>query len=70
MERRTRQCMAFFDVSIGSIKHARAFLRMTEPQKWSVDRIKDILITPWALHEPDALKVMHYKPQAGVGLVP
>ena len=50
-----------YDRSMGVVRYTRILLRMLEPQKWCVDVVKDMLTTPWALREPDALGVIHHK---------
>ena len=47
--------------SMGVVRYARTLLRMPEPQKWAVDMIRDMLTTPWALHESEAPGIIHHK---------
>ena len=45
IERRTGQYMVY-DTGLSVIRHARTLVQMFEPQKWWIDRIKEMLTTP------------------------
>ena len=49
-----------YDGSMGGVRYARTPLHMPEPQKWSVDAVKDMLTTLWALHGSEASGVIQH----------
>ena len=44
------------------IKHARTLLRMPEPQKWSLEAIRAVAATLWAIREAQKPGVIHHDP--------
>ena len=60
VERRTGQYMVY-DTTLKGLRYARTLMRMPEPQKWSIDQVRDMLITPWAVHEATEPHVIHQR---------
>ena len=60
-DKRTGQYVVF-DQDLGGIKHARTIMRVPEPQKWSLDRIKEVSATPYSTHVPDVPEVTFREP--------
>ena len=62
-ERRTGQ-YTLYDKTMGGVKAARTILRMPEPQQWSLDMVKELEATPWAVVDSKLPEVIHHQPAA------
>ena len=60
VEHRTGQYVVH-DHESQTIRHARTIAQVSEPMKWSVDRIKEMVTTPLIAHEPTEPVVIDYK---------
>ena len=50
-----------YDNNMGGVRYAQTLLRLPEPQKWSIDDIKNVLTTPRAIHESEGPEVIHHE---------
>ena len=53
LDRKTGQYIVF-DKQLGGIRHARTVMPMPQSQQWSIERLQEIDITPWAKFEGPA----------------
>ena len=58
-----------YDASLSAIRYACIIAQMFEPKKWSVDRIKEIMTTPWALHDTEAPGVFYREQIADIDTI-
>ena len=64
LDRRTGQ-HALFDRDAHGMRHARSIMRFPEPQQWSLERIREVAITPWKAHEPETPVIVQADVPAG-----
>ena len=51
-----------YDHKMKAVHHARTIAQVPVPMKWSVERIQEMLTTPWKSHEPIGPGVIHHQP--------
>ena len=51
-----------YDHNSETIRHARTIAQVPAPMKWSIERVKEMLATPWKSREPTEPGVISHQP--------
>ena len=52
------------DPAMGGLRFARTVISMPQPQRWSIERVRQVSVTPWSMHTPEEPGVIHHQPEA------
>ena len=60
VDKRTGQHIVY-DRDMGGIRYARTVMALPEPQRWSLDKVQQVAVTPWSLHTATESEVIIHK---------
>ena len=65
IEPRTSQYV-LYDHQQQNIKHARTIMTMPSPSQWSKEKIEQVSVTPWSMHERQVPEMTHREVEPAV----
>ena len=60
VDKRTGQYI-IHDPLMGGLRYARTIVSMPEPQRWSIDAVQNVNVSPWSTYVSEAPRVIHHQ---------